>query len=117
MPSSTVATYTVETTSNEFEDNAKVARDSALQLIEEAIERPLSDSNTTEAANVEFTNEFGGAKINLKGVTAIQDYVEDQLNDIIDGLQNSTSLSFKMKIDTDCTPSNINCLFNMYLQK
>jgi hypothetical protein len=118
MPASTVATYIIETgTPIAFEDSAKGARDSALELIDEAIDRPLTESNTTETANVEFTDEFGGAKQNLKGVTATKDYVKDQLDNMIDGLGNSTSLSFKMKIDTDCTPSNIDCLFKIYLQK
>jgi hypothetical protein len=118
MPASTVATYIIETgTPIAFEDSAKVARDSALELIDEAIDRPLTESNTTETANVEFTDEFGGAKQNLTGVTATKDYVKDQLDNMIDGLENSTSLSFKMKIDTDCTASNIDCLFKIYLQK
>jgi hypothetical protein len=118
MPASTVATYIIETgTPNAFEDSAKVARNSALELIDAAIDRPLTESNTTETANVEFTDEFGGAKQNLKGVTATNDYVKGQLDNIIDGLANSTSLTFKMKIDTDCAPSSIDCLFKIYLQK
>jgi hypothetical protein len=118
MPASTLATYIIETgTPNAFEDSAKVARNSALELIDAAIDRPLTESNTTETANVEFTDEFRGVKQNLTGVTATKAYAKQLLDNMIDGLENSTSLSFKMKIDTDCTPSNIDCLFKIYLQK
>lgn len=116
MPASTEATYIIESgTPDAFEDSAKGARDSALELIDEAIDRPTTESNATETANVEFTDEFGGANQNLKGVSAAKDYAKEQLDNIIDGLiGNSTSLSFKMKIDTECEPD---CLFKIYLQK
>jgi hypothetical protein len=118
MPGSTVATYIIETGApNAFEDSAKVARNSALELIDAAIDRPLTESNNTETAKVEFTDEFRGVKQNLTGVTATKAYVKQLLDNMIDGLENSTSLSFKMKIETDCTPSNIDCLFKIYLQK
>jgi hypothetical protein len=116
MPSSTEAIYNVESgTPDAFEDRAKVARDSALELIEEAIERPTEASNTTETASVDFTDEFGGENQNLKGAAQTKDYVEEILNNIIEGSTgNSTSLSFKMKVDTECEPV---CGFKVYLQK
>lgn len=121
MPRSTVATYTIESgdpgNPDAFEFSAKAARDSALELIEEAIERPTEVTNSSESVNVEFTDEFGGAQQqNLIGASATKDYVEEQLNTIIDGLiGNSTSLSFTMKIDTECQPPD--CLFKIYLQE
>ena len=120
-PRSTVATYTIESgdpgNPDAFEFSAKAARDSALELIEEAIERPTEVTNSSESVNVEFTDEFGGAQQqNLIGASATKDYVEEQLNTIIDGLiGNSTSLSFTMKIDTECQPPD--CLFKIYLQE
>ncbi|HEX2305620.1 MAG TPA: hypothetical protein VHH33_04985 [Nitrososphaeraceae archaeon] len=120
-PRSTEATYVIESGDpgdpDAFEDSAKIARDSALELIEEAIQRPTEVSNSSETANVEFTDEFGGAAMeNLIGASAAKDSVKAKLDNIIDELVgNSTSLSFKMKIDTECTPPD--CLFKIYLQK
>jgi hypothetical protein len=117
-PPSAVATYNIESgTPDMFEDTAKPARDSALELIDETILRPTEETNTTETVNVEFTNEFGGAATeNLIGASATKDHVEEVLNNIIEGLiGSSTSLSFTMKIDSECEPPD--CLFKISLQK
>jgi hypothetical protein len=55
---STVATYNIEgDDSTAFEDNAEGASDSAIELIEEVIEGPLTE-NTTESARTVVTTEF-----------------------------------------------------------
>jgi len=113
----TSATYNFEGTDPDaLEWHLEGAIDSVLKLIEETVEGPLS-SNTTESARAILTSEFSTITENLTGVTAINDQLETLLDGLNDGAENSTSLTFTFKMDTECKPASTDCLFRIHLQR
>lgn len=117
VQSSTSATYNFTGTEPDaLEWHVDGAIDSVLKLIEETVEGPLS-SNTTESARAILTSEFSTIEENLTGVTAINDQLEILLDGLDDGAEGSTSLTFTLKMDTECKPASTDCLFRIHLQR
>lgn len=117
VQASTSATYNFESTdSDALEWHLEGAVDSVLKLIEETVEGPLT-SNTTESARAILTSDFSTISENLTGVTAINDQLEILLDGIVDGAEGSTSLTFTLKMDTECKPASTDCLFRIQLQR
>lgn len=117
VQASTSATYNFESTNSDaLEWHLEGAVDSVLKLIEETVEGPLT-SNTTESARAILTSDFSTISENLTGVTAINDQLEILLDGIVDGAEGSTSLTFTLKMDTECKPASTDCLFRIQLQR
>lgn len=117
VEASTSATYNFESTNSDaLEWHLEGAVDSVLKLIEETVEGPLT-SNTTESARAILTTDFSTISENLTGVTAINDQLEILLDGIVDGAEGSTSLTFTLKMDTECKPASTDCLFRIHLQR
>lgn len=117
VQASTIATYNIESSDPDaLEYHAEGAVDSILKLIEETVEGPLT-SNTTESARAVITSEYSTLADNLTGITAINDQVEAQLDALVDGAEGSTSLTFTIKMDTECKPASVDCLFRIHLQR
>jgi hypothetical protein len=117
VQASTSATYNFESTNPDaLEWHIEGAIDSILKLVEETVEGPLT-SNTTETARAILTSEFSTISENLTGVTAINDQLEILLDGLADGAEGSTSLTFTLKMDTECMPASTDCLFRIHLQR
>ena len=117
VQASTSATYNFTgTNADALEWQVEGAIDSILKLIEETIEGPLS-SNTTESAKAILTSEFSTIEENLTGVTAINNQLEILLDGLDDAAAGSTSLTFTLKMDTECKPASTDCLFRIHLQR
>jgi ABC-type oligopeptide transport system substrate-binding subunit len=117
VQASTSATYNFESTDPDaLEYHVEGAVDSVLKLIEETVEGPLT-SNTTESARAILTSEFSTITDNLTGITAINDQLETMLDALVDGAEGSTSLTFTIKMDTECKPASTDCLFRIHLQR
>ncbi|HJR84595.1 MAG TPA: hypothetical protein VJ772_04410 [Nitrososphaeraceae archaeon] len=52
---------------------------------------------------------------NLTGATAIKDQLEILLNGLDDVAEESTSLTFTIKMDTEWKPASTDCLFTIRL--
>lgn len=117
VQASTSATYNFESTDPDaLEYHIEGAVDSVLKLIEETVEGPLT-SNTTESARAILTSEFSTITENLTGITAINDQLETLLDGLANGAEGSTSLTFTIKMDTECKPASTDCLFRINLQR
>jgi hypothetical protein len=117
VQASTSATYTFEGNDPELlEDHVEGAADSVLKLIEETVEGPLS-SNTSESARAILTSEYSTISENLTGVTAINDKLEILLDGFADAAEQSTSVTFTLKMDTECMSASTDCLFRIHLQR
>src|SRR5688572_17351707 len=117
VQATTSATYNFESTDPDaLEYHVEGAVDSVLKLIEETVEGPLT-SNTTDSARAILTGEFSTISDNLTGIAAINDQLETMLDALVDGAEGSTSLTFTIKMDTECKPASTDCLFRIHLQR
>lgn len=116
ISTTTLGSYNIESSDPDaFEDNAEGAVDSAIELLKEAILGPLT-KNTTESAKVIITDEIASVTQNMTGYNATKNFLKTQLDNLIESAA-STTLTFSLKIDTECKPPSEDCLFRISLEK
>jgi hypothetical protein len=95
--------YTIEDVDNKMlKDDAKSARDSALRLITETIERN-EGKNNTNSTNVIFTNDHSNLTWNMVGVKELLSLTKVQLDEMEDKIKgNMTQHRFSITIESAC---------------
>lgn len=114
----TTATYNFEGTDPDaLEWHLEGAIESVLELIQETVKEGPIPSNNTESARAILTSDFSNITENLTGVAAINAQLETLLDGLDGGVDGSTSLTFTIKMDTECKPASTDCLFRIHLQR